>query len=105
MVRALAMARVPSLAKGAALVAGPLAGAAVAVPVAKTAFSEADTVDVVLGYTGGFATELGGASAAVTRLAHLVELGNQIEDRRKSNESGENRQAVHLSSMPMDGKL
>lgn len=35
------------------------------------------TVDVVLGYTSGFAARLGGASQAVTRLNHLVQIANQ----------------------------
>ena len=35
------------------------------------------TVDVALGYTNGFATSLGGASQAVTRLNNLVEITNQ----------------------------
>jgi peptidyl-Asp metalloendopeptidase len=35
------------------------------------------TVDVALGYTTGFASELGGDSQAVTRLQHLVDIANQ----------------------------
>ncbi len=35
------------------------------------------TIDVVLGYTTGFAASLGGASQAVTRLNYLVEVNNQ----------------------------
>lgn len=35
------------------------------------------TVDVALGYTNGFANELGGSSQAVTRLQHLVDITNQ----------------------------
>lgn len=35
------------------------------------------TVDVLLGYTPGFATMLGGASQAQTRLNHIVTVGNQ----------------------------
>jgi len=34
-------------------------------------------VDVVLGYTTGFATALGGQSQAVTRMNNMVEIGNQ----------------------------
>lgn len=34
-------------------------------------------VDVVLGYTNGYASQLGGASQAVTRLNNLVQIGNQ----------------------------
>ena len=37
----------------------------------------ATTVDVALGYTNGFATELGGDSQAVTRLQNLVDITNQ----------------------------
>lgn len=36
-----------------------------------------NTVDVVLGYTNGFAAANGGTSGAVTRLNNLVEIGNQ----------------------------
>lgn len=35
------------------------------------------TVDIALGYTGGFALSLGGDSQAITRLTHLVDLANQ----------------------------
>lgn len=35
------------------------------------------TVDIVLGYTSGLATELGGDSQAITRLTHLIDLANQ----------------------------
>lgn len=35
------------------------------------------TLDVLLGYTPGFATMLGGRSQAVTRLNHIVTVGNQ----------------------------
>lgn len=34
-------------------------------------------IDVVLGYTNGYAAQLGGASAAVTRLTNLVAVANQ----------------------------
>jgi peptidyl-Asp metalloendopeptidase len=37
----------------------------------------ATTVDVALGYTNGFASELGGDSQAVTRLQNLVDVTNQ----------------------------
>jgi hypothetical protein len=37
----------------------------------------ATTVDVALGYTNGFASELGGDSQAATRLQHLVDVTNQ----------------------------
>lgn len=39
--------------------------------------SSHNTIDVALGYTGGFATKFGGQSQAVTRLTHLVEINNQ----------------------------
>lgn len=42
-----------------------------------TATAVATTVDVALGYTTGFAAELGGDSQAVTRLQHLVDITNQ----------------------------
>jgi peptidyl-Asp metalloendopeptidase len=35
------------------------------------------TVDVVIGYTSGFANRLGGRSQAITRLQYLVDLANQ----------------------------
>ena len=35
------------------------------------------TVDVVLGYTDGYVTFLGGESQAITRLQHLVDIANQ----------------------------
>lgn len=35
------------------------------------------TVDVVIGYTAGFASRLGGQSQATTRLHHLVDIANQ----------------------------
>jgi hypothetical protein len=35
------------------------------------------TVDLLLGYTNGFASRLGSQSAAVTRLTHLVDIANQ----------------------------
>lgn len=38
-----------------------------------------NTVDVVLGYTNGYAAQLGGASQAVTRLNNLVEIANQAK--------------------------
>lgn len=37
----------------------------------------ANTIDVVIGYTQGFATAQGGQSAAVTRLNFLIQVGNQ----------------------------
>lgn len=49
----------------------PATGAAVA------GASAATTVDVVIGYTSGFAAGLGGQSQAVTRLNNLVEITNQ----------------------------
>lgn len=41
------------------------------------ASSVSTTVDVAIGYTQGFATAQGGASAAVTRLTYLIAVGNQ----------------------------
>jgi hypothetical protein len=39
--------------------------------------TSANTIDVAIGYTQGFATAQGGQSAAVTRLNFLIEVGNQ----------------------------
>jgi hypothetical protein len=44
---------------------------------AAAAAAVATTVDVALGYTTGFAAELGGDSQAVTRLQNLVDITNQ----------------------------
>jgi len=41
------------------------------------AASAANTIDVAIGYTAGFATAQGSQSAAVTRLVFLVDVGNQ----------------------------
>ncbi|WP_363800657.1 reprolysin-like metallopeptidase [Lysobacter firmicutimachus] len=43
---------------------------------AAAAAAGATTIDLVLGYTNGFAAGLGGASQAVTRLNYLVEVAN-----------------------------
>lgn len=51
-----------------------LAGAAAQGAAAATA---ATTIDVVIGYTPGFVTEAGNASAAATRLTYLVAVANQ----------------------------
>lgn len=42
-----------------------------------TATSAGTTIDLLLGYTSGFATGLGGQSQALTRLNHLVAVANQ----------------------------
>ncbi len=39
--------------------------------------TSANTIDVAIGYTQGFASAQGGSSAAVTRLNFLIEVGNQ----------------------------
>lgn len=44
---------------------------------ASASAAAAATVDVLLGYTSGFATAQGGASQAVTRLNNMVEIANQ----------------------------
>jgi peptidyl-Asp metalloendopeptidase len=44
---------------------------------ASAATASATVVDILVGYTPGFATAQGGASAAVTRINFLVEIGNQ----------------------------
>ena len=41
------------------------------------AVPESATVDLVIGYTGGFAARLGGASQANTRLTNMVDIANQ----------------------------
>ena len=51
-----------------------VAQSAIAAGAAPTA---ANTIDVAIGYTQGFAESLGGQSAAVTRLTFLVDVGNQ----------------------------
>ena len=52
----------------------PAIASAPAEPIASAAV--VTTVDIALGYTTGFATELGGNSQAVTRLQHLVDITN-----------------------------
>ncbi|MGO1072253.1 ricin-type beta-trefoil lectin domain protein [Lysobacter sp. CA199] len=44
---------------------------------AATAASDGGTIDLLIGYSNGFATGLGGQSQAVTRLNYLVEVSNQ----------------------------
>ncbi|SDW23965.1 Nucleoid-associated protein YgaU, contains BON and LysM domains [Lysobacter enzymogenes] len=54
------------------------ASAAAALPVAADAADAATaTIDVLIGYSKGYATGLGGASQAVTRLNNLVDITNQ----------------------------
>lgn len=55
--------------------AGPAATSSQAAAVAAT--GAATTIDVALGYTTTYATELGGDSQAVTRLQNLVDIANQ----------------------------
>lgn len=43
------------------------------------------TVDIALGYTTGFASELGGDSQAETRLQHLVDIANQAYTNSRIN--------------------
>src|SRR5690606_14028913 len=47
---------------------------------AQATAEELQTVDTVIGYTAGLAAELGGASAATTRMAYLVEYARQAMD-------------------------
>jgi hypothetical protein len=56
---------------------GLVASAAAPVRAAAAGASSSPTVDVVVGYTNGFAARLGGQSQAITRLQYLVDLGNQ----------------------------
>lgn len=53
-----------------------IAAAAAAAPVQRAA-DAANTIDLLLGYTPGFASLHGGASQAQTRLNHIVTVGNQ----------------------------
>lgn len=68
---------VPKLTKAAAGRRSLAAASPLRVPANQHADGAAVTVDLVLGYTTGFAQRLGGASQAVTRLTHLVDLANQ----------------------------
>jgi peptidyl-Asp metalloendopeptidase len=52
-------------------------GAHIAQSAVAAATPASRTVDLVLGYTRGFATRLGGSAQAATRLHYLVDLGNQ----------------------------
>ncbi|ALN62932.1 FG-GAP repeat family protein [Lysobacter antibioticus] len=64
---------IPSAAANASVVAPTSASVAAAA----TAANSQVVVDVLVGYSNGFATGLGGASQAVTRLNYLVEVTNQ----------------------------
>jgi hypothetical protein len=57
--------------------AGPATASASAPATASASATAATTIDLVLGYTNGFAARLGGASQAVTRLTHITEVANQ----------------------------
>lgn len=61
----------------ASLSAGPSASASVPSPSAALSAAATTTVDVVIGYTSGFAAAQGGQSQAVTRLNNMVEIANQ----------------------------
>jgi hypothetical protein len=63
-----------SLAASTAVAQANVSQAAVAAGAPPTS---ANTIDVAIGYTQGFANALGGSSAAVTRLNFLIEVGNQ----------------------------
>lgn len=45
----------------------------------------ANTIDVAVGYTAGFAASVGGQSAAVTRLTFLTQVGNQAFENSQVN--------------------
>lgn len=66
----------PGLAGARATAAGGEARAA-AEAVAAVGPAATTTIDVLLGYTAGFASMMGGTSQAQTRLNHLVTVGNQ----------------------------
>lgn len=57
--------------------AGPSASASVPSSSSAISAAAATTVDVVIGYTNGFAAAQGGQSQAVTRLNNMVEIANQ----------------------------
>lgn len=62
------------------LAASPLSsgtGMSAAAAQVEPAGTGAATIDVVLGFTNGYASQLGGASQAVTRLNNLIEIANQ----------------------------
>src|SRR5688500_9193248 len=65
--------RLPPRAAGSA----PMKGATAASAPAQAAATATTTVDLLLGYTTGYASGLGGSSHAVTRLTNLVEITNQ----------------------------
>lgn len=65
--------------------------------VAGAAATSANTIDVAIGYTEGFATGLGGQSAAVTRLNFLIEVGNQAFTNSSINGNLRIVQTVQLS--------
>lgn len=52
-------------------------GTTAAAPMVGSSTTAGSVVDLVLGYTSGFSTRLGGRSQAVTRLTHLVAITNQ----------------------------
>lgn len=81
---------VPNVADGGAALAGQLTAGAVPAKRSASAMgaskltaqnaipaSVRNTIDIVLGYSNGFASRLGGTSQAVTRLQFLVDLANQ----------------------------
>ena len=70
----------PALAK--TIASGPVIASASADPIASAAVP---TVDVVLGYTSGFASEFGGSSQAVTRLQNLVDITNEAYSNSRIN--------------------
>lgn len=67
----------PALALRSALLASATKAQVSQSAVETKAASAANTVDVAIGYTAGFATAQGSQSAAVTRLVFLIDVGNQ----------------------------
>ncbi|KAF1706178.1 reprolysin-like metallopeptidase [Pseudoxanthomonas sacheonensis] len=67
----------PALALRSALLASATKAQVSQSAVETKAATPASTVDVAIGYTAGFATAQGSQSAAVTRLAFLIDVGNQ----------------------------
>lgn len=67
----------PALALRSALLASAQKAQVSQSAVETKAASAANTIDVAIGYTAGFATAQGSQSAALTRLVFLVDVGNQ----------------------------
>lgn len=69
--------RIPRIGAAASAPSTLTAGAAIATVGAVPAAAGDPTIDLLLGYTSGFAMMMGGASQVQTRLNHVVTVGNQ----------------------------